>query len=123
MITARMKTAIIMGAFLGVVCIVGVGYRIGYRGNFIYLLGMWYNRLLMGIVIGLVKDKKRILVIIRGGTLGLLVSLAFYLSTEFMDPIGFVVGIAYGIIIDYVSTNYSHLVLKLSNKIKDKVIS
>ena len=117
MFTARLKTAIIMGALLGVLCIVGASYRLGIRGNHIFLLGMWYNRLLMGIVIGLLADKKKLKLILRGAILGLLVSLAFFISTEFQDLTGFLAGIAYGVIIDYVSTNYSHFVLKISQKI------
>jgi len=51
MLTSRMKTAIIIGAILGIFCIIGVGFRFGYKGNTVYLLGIWYNRLLMGVVI------------------------------------------------------------------------
>ncbi len=123
MITSRMKTSIIMGSLLGIVCIIGVVYRFGYRGNYIFLLGMWYNRLLMGFVIGLVDDKKRIMVILRGATLGLIISLAFFISTEFRDPVGFAVGIGYGIIIDYAATNYSYIVLKISQKFTNKLNS
>jgi len=78
---------------------------------------MWYNRLLMGIVIGLVADKRRITVVLRGAVLGLLISLAFFISTEFRDPVGFIAGIGYGIIIDYVATNYSHKVLNFKSDI------
>ena len=121
MFKPRMKTAIIMGAILGIFCIIGVVVRFGYTGNIVYLLGMWYNRLLMGIVIGLVADRSRIMVVLRGALLGLMVSLAFFITTEFRDTIGFVAGIGYGIIIDYVATNYSHIVLKISHKLTDKV--
>ena len=123
MFTARLKTAIIMGALLGVLCIVGASYRLGIRGNHIFLLGMWYNRLLMGIVIGLVVDKRRITVILRGALLGLIVSLAFFISTEFKDPVALIAGIGYGIIIDYAATNYSHKILSLSKILTDKVKS
>ena len=123
MLTSRMKTSIIMGALLGVICIIGVGVRFGYRDNTVYFMGMWYNRLLMGVIIGLVADRRRIIVILRGAALGLLVSLAFFISTEFRDPIGFIAGIGYGIIIDYFATNYSHIVLKISQKVTDKVKS
>ena len=117
MFTPRLKTAIILGALLGVFCVIGVGFRVGFRGKYIFLLAMWYNRLLMGIVIGLLANKKKLKVIIRGASLGLLVSLAFFLSTGFQDPTGFLAGIIYGIIIDYVSTNYSDFILELSKKI------
>ena len=123
MLTSRMKTSIIIGAILGIFCIIGVGFRFGYRNNTVYLIGMWYNRLLMGIVIGLVADRRRIMVVLRGALLGLMVSLAFFITTEFKDPIGFIAGIGYGIIIDYVATNYSHIVLKISQKLTNKVKS
>ena len=116
MLKLRMKTAIIMGALLGIICIIGVGFRFVYRNNTVYLISMWYNRLLMGIVIGLVADRRRIMVVLRGALLGLMVSLAFFITTGFQDLIGFIAGIGYGIIIDYVATNYSHIVLKISQK-------
>ncbi|MFW6281876.1 MAG: hypothetical protein ACOC1O_03670 [bacterium] len=121
MLKPRMKTSIIMGVLLGVFCIIGVVVRFGYKGNAVYLLAMWYNRLLMGIVIGLLADRKKIIVLLRGAILGLLVSLAFFISTEFWDPVGFLAGIGYGVIIDYVATNYSHIVKK--SKLTDKVKS
>ena len=52
-----------------------------------------------------------------------MLDLAFFISTEFRDPVGFIAGIGYGIIIDYVATNYSHIVLKISQKLTDKVKS
>jgi len=63
------------------------------------------------------------MVVLRGTLLGLMVFLAFFISTEFRDPVGFIAGIGYGIIIDYVATNYSHIVLKISQKLTDKVKS
>ena len=44
------------GAFLGVFCIIGVGTRTGYSGNEVYLLGMWYNRVVMGLIVGLSRS-------------------------------------------------------------------
>ncbi|MDF1539764.1 MAG: hypothetical protein P1Q69_12760 [Candidatus Thorarchaeota archaeon] len=46
----RIGISTIMGALLGVLCIIGVGGRIpgGIDGNMIYLIGIWYNRLIMG---------------------------------------------------------------------------
>lgn len=120
MFTSRMKTSIIMGIILGIICIIGAGYRFGYRGNYMFLLALFYNRLLMGIVIGLVSKKKRIIVVLRGATLGLIISFAFFISTEFYDPTAFVAGIAYGVIIDYVATYHSNIVLKISRKISNK---
>jgi hypothetical protein len=47
--------------------------------------------------------------VMRGSVLGLLVSFAFFSSTGFIDVIGFIAGIVYGIIIEYTA-------MKLGNK-------
>ena len=113
----RLSISIIVGALLGVLCIIGVGSRIpgGYLPNIVFLIGMWYNRVIMGIVIGLAGDL-RILksekasnlgnALVRGLIFGFLVSSAIFLSTEFRDVLAFFAGIAYGIIIDGVATWY-----------------
>ncbi|HHX59754.1 MAG TPA: hypothetical protein GX707_03290, partial [Epulopiscium sp.] len=41
--------------------------------------------------------KKRL---VRGGLLGLLVSFAFYSSTDFKDHMSFIAGIVYGVILE-----------------------
>ena len=70
----------------------------------VYLFSFWFNRLLMGIVIGLAWSKLNTMqALARGAVLGLLVSFAFYSSTGFADLIGFIAGIAYGVIIEYVA--------------------
>lgn len=107
----RLIIALITGAILGIFCIIGVGTRLGFAGNEIFLLATWYNRLIMGLVIGLagswqiIKGKHNPLW--RGLILGLFVSLALFLSTELRDPVGFAAGIVYGIIIDYIASKYA----------------
>ena len=104
MFTRRMVICIITGALLGVVCIVGAQLRSGFEHDTPYLFSFWFNRLLLGIVIGLVSFKlSTIQTLGRGAVLGLLVSFAFYSSTGFQDVIGFIAGIIYGIIIEYVA--------------------
>ena len=108
----RMNISVLTGAFLGVFCIIGVGSRIGYTGNELYLLGMWYNRVIMGLIIGLSKDiilidNNRNNTVLRGLIIGTLVTTAIFLSTSFKDIPSYFAGVAYGIIIDYVSTRYS----------------
>jgi len=99
------------GAILGILCIIGVGTSIGFSGNLVYLIGMWYNRVIMGLVIGFAgswqffKGKNNPLA--RGFVLGFVISLALFLSTELRDPVGFGAGIIYGIIIDYVASKYA----------------
>ena len=104
MFTRRMLICIITGAILGVVCIIGAQVRSGFENDAVYLFSFWFNRLLMGIVIGLAWSKLNTMqAIARGAILGLLVSFAFYSSTGFADIIGFIAGIVYGVIIEYVA--------------------
>lgn len=110
MFTRRMLVCVIVGALLGVVCIVGAQLRSGFAYGAPYLLSFWFNRLMMGVFIGLAVGRLSTLQTIgRGALLGLLVSFAFYSSTGFYDAVGFIAGIVYGIIIEYVA-------LKLGSK-------
>ena len=102
-----MKVSIITGAILGVVCIIGASIRSGFEQNAIFLFAFWYNRLLMGVVIGLLDGKLGLpKVLYRGALIGLLVSFAFYSAIGFGDPVGFIAGIIYGVIIEYVAFKY-----------------
>ena len=107
----RLKIALICGALLGIFCIFGVGLRLGFGGNEIFLLANWYNRVIMGLVIGLAGGitivQGKFNPILRGLFLGLMVSLTLFLGSELRDPLGFMAGIGYGLIIDYVASEYS----------------
>jgi hypothetical protein len=114
----RLGIAVLAGALLGILCIVGVGSRIpgGYLTNIVFLIGMWYNRVIMGMLIGLADEivivkgengKKLVNAVVRGLIFGLLVSSAIFLSTEFRDLPSFFAGVAYGLIIDIVATRFS----------------
>jgi hypothetical protein len=102
----RLLAAVILGAILGVICIIGGGARAGgWTGNEVYLIAMWYNRVLIGLLIGLSGrweplpgPTNRYL---RGLLLGIAVSLAFFLTTGFRDVIAFVAGGIYGVVIEY----------------------
>ena len=108
MLTKRMKVSLAAGAILGVVCIVGAQVRSGFEQEAFYLFAFWYNRLLMGLVIGLAGRTKTLpQALTRGGFLGLLVSLAFYSATGFHDLVGFLAGIVYGVIIEYAAFRYA----------------
>ncbi len=99
----RVIVGIIIGALLGVVCIVGASLRMPGELSNVYLFSFWLNRLLMGLVIGLFPRLTSLKIsIIRGILLGALVSFAFYSATEFFDFTGFIAGIVYGIIIESV---------------------
>ena len=112
----RVAIATLVGAMLGVLCIIGVGSRIpgGYSANMIYLIAVWYNRVIMGLLIGFVGDMKIIgttqekklpNAILRGLMFGLIISSAtLLLSDTILDLLGWFAGIVYGPIIDIVAT-------------------
>ena len=102
MFTRRMLVCVVAGAVLGVVCIVGAQIRSDFSRDAVFLFSFWFNRLLMGVVIGLAVSRLSTLrTLLRGAILGLLVSFAFYSATGFTEVVGFVAGILYGIIIEY----------------------
>ena len=97
----RMKVSLLAGATLGVVCIIGALIRSGGSSGAGFLFALWFNRLLMGMVIGLMEDiKETPRLILRGAVIGLLVSFAFYSADGFGDAVSFLAGIVYGVIIE-----------------------
>lgn len=105
----RVAVALAVGSVLGVFCILGVGHRVGYDGNGLFLFSVWYNRLLMGLVVGLAGEvtllrARKTNVVVRGLLLGTVVTLASSLSTEFRDGPAFFAGMVYGPIIDVLAT-------------------
>ena len=98
----RLLVSLVTGAILGVICILGAQVRSSTDLSFAYLFGFWFNRVLLGLFIGLLASNFSLeKLLIRGAIIGLIVSFAFYSSTGFNDHIGFVVGIVYGIIIEF----------------------
>ncbi len=74
----RMKRALIGGALLGLVCVVGAYVRSGFTASPIFVFSLWYNRVILGLVVGapwivMVRSKA----LLRGAVLGLMVSFAF----------------------------------------------
>ena len=107
MLTKRIKICVVSGAVLGVFCIVGAYVRSGYQSEAYYLFSLWYNRLLMGLLIGLAGGNLGLSKVIgRGALFGLIVSFAFYSSIGFKDVVSFLAGIVYGIIIEYIAFKY-----------------
>lgn len=108
----RLVIGLITGVILGVVCIVGASIRSAETLPFTYLFAFWYNRLIMGLAIGLLPKDKLNKSLFKAMIIALMVSFAFYASTNFNDLIGFLVGIVYGVIIiiaiDYYD-NYSKI--------------
>lgn len=109
-LSKRMKASLLTGIALGVVCIIGALARSGFRSELYFLFSLWFNRVLMGMVIGLITEKaERLTMILRGASLGLIVSFAFFSATGFVDVVSFFAGIIYGIIIEFVARKYSGL--------------
>jgi hypothetical protein len=107
----RLQLSIWSGAILGIICIIGISLRFGFSGNELFILATWVNRVIMGLVIGLApayKLKNNMPKILsRGAFFGFIISGSLYLATGFYDTPGFIAGIVYGIIIEYVATRYS----------------
>ncbi len=102
MMTRRMKVSLIVSAILGVFCIVGASARSGFDSEAYWLFSLWYNRLLMGFVIGLPWiDADLPKAVLRGALIGTIVSFAFYSATGFTDVVSFLAGIVYGMLIEY----------------------
>lgn len=104
----RAMTGLITGAVLGVFCIIGVNARMGDQITGLFLFATWFNRVVMGLMIGFYTPVSNSLTIaaLRGGILGLIVSFSLYSATNFIDTPGFIAGIVYGIIIDVLATKY-----------------
>lgn len=100
--TKRMRTALIGGALLGVVCVIGAYIRSGSSASSGYVFSYWYNRVIIGLIVGAPWPvTTRAKALLRGGVLGLLVSFAFYSSIGFEDPVSFAAGIIYGVILEW----------------------
>jgi len=103
-VTKRMKVSLILGGLLGIVCIIGASVRSGGEASVTFLFALWYNRVLMGLVIGAAwKNIGLAKALARGGFFGLLVSFAFYSATSFGDPVSFLAGVVYGVIMEFVA--------------------
>jgi uncharacterized membrane protein len=97
----RMKVALIGGALLGIVCVIGAYIRSDFTASSVFVFSLWYNRVILGLIVGAPwGETTRSKALLRGALLGLLVSFAFYSSTEFQDPVSFVAGIFYGVILE-----------------------
>lgn len=111
----RLGISILLGAMLGVLCIIGISMRIGSSGNEWFLFAMWYNRLLMGVLIGFAgswtilpgEGKELKNASIRGLVLGAIVTSAILFSTGIKDIPSWFAGIVYGPIIDIVATHFA----------------
>ncbi|AQS53533.1 hypothetical protein BW727_101166 [Jeotgalibaca dankookensis] len=105
----RMKKAIIGGAVLGILCVIGAFIRSGFSASPIFVFSLWYNRVLLGLIVGAPwRHTDRLRALFRSALLGLFVSFAFYSTTGFQDPISFVAGIIYGVLLEEWLIRTSH---------------
>jgi hypothetical protein len=108
MFSRRLKVSLISGAILGIFCIIGALIRFDFQISTYLVFSLWYNRIIMGLVIGLALQPQKISKAIgRGAFLGLLISFAYYSSTGFNDFVSFFAGIIYGMIIEYISYRFA----------------
>lgn len=102
----RVLIALGSGAVLGLFCILGASVRLGWNGNQLLIISLWYNRLVMGLLIGLAGDlvliKGEANWILRGAGLGFLASAAYFLTAGANDWVSFLAGVVYGFIIELV---------------------
>ena len=107
----RLVLSVLSGSVLGIFCIIGASSRLGWQGNQLLIFALWYNRLVMGILIGLAGNF--IIVqsdwnwVLRGAVLGLIVSGAYFLTSGASDWVSFVAGIVYGVIIEFVINRFA----------------
>jgi len=99
--TKRLKLALIGGAVLGIVCVVGAYLRSGGAASPTFIFALWFNRVIIGLAVGAPwNTTNRNKSLLRGAIIGLLVSFAFYSSTDFQDHISFIAGGVYGVILE-----------------------
>lgn len=97
----RMIESLIGGVLLGLVCVVGAYVRSGFTASSTFVFSLWYNRVILGLLVGAPWPKvSRNKALLRGALFGLLVSFAFYSSTGFEDVVSFLAGIVYGVILE-----------------------
>ena len=109
-LSKRLGVSLIAGAVLGVFCIVGMSIRLAAVLSALDLLAMWYNRLLIGLVIGVAGELRLIPGkanrYLRGAVLGFLVGLGIFLSTGLTNVLSLLAGIVYGMIIEWAAARY-----------------
>ena len=100
--TKRMKSALIGGAVLGLICVAGAYIRSGFTASAVLVFSLWFNRVLMGLLVGAPWPKAELKqVLLRGALFGLIVSFAYYSTVGFSDHVSFIAGIVYGVILEW----------------------
>ncbi len=106
----RLLISVLSGAILGVFCVLGASYRLEGQYNQLLLFSLWYNRVLLGLVIGLAGEltlfQGKLNSLVRGALLGLVLSAPFFFTTGASDWVSFLAGPVYGMIIELILTRW-----------------
>jgi len=79
----------------------GAYVRSGFTASTNFVFSLWYNRVIIGLAVGAPWGKtEKSRALLRGAVLGLMVSFAFYSSTGFSDPVSFLAGAVYGVLLE-----------------------
>lgn len=101
----RIVIAIVLGAVFGIICVYGTMTSIQLSP--IILATILYDRVLLGVVIGIAYGLD-LHPLIRGGTLGAIVSLEIAIPSGIAGGALLLgAGIVYGILIDMIATKFS----------------
>jgi hypothetical protein len=107
----RLGLALITGIILGIFCVVGAAFRLGWDGNQLLLFSLWYNRVIMGLLLGLAGSmvivQGKLNWLLRGAGLGLVVSAAYFFTAGAQDWVSFLAGAVYGVIIEFILHKYA----------------
>lgn len=103
----RLVTATILGILCGIFCMYGTITKFPGEFGTLALIGIVYNRALIGIVIG-IADNIDLHPALRGAIIGVVVSMAMAIFSGDSDSSGALIllafGLVYGILIDVVTS-------------------
>jgi hypothetical protein len=97
----RLVIATILGILCGLFCMYGAMTKFPGEFDTLALIGIVYNRALIGIVIG-IADNIDLHPALRGAIIGVVVSMAMAIFDAAWIVVGF--GLVYGVLIDVVTT-------------------
>jgi hypothetical protein len=104
----RILLGAITGTILGIFCILGASQRAGgFAGNEWMLFGLWFNRLLLGLIIGSICLSNKTHRLIIAAIWGLLMGFAWFISSGMQDIAAFLVTVPYGLIIEWVAGRFT----------------
>ena len=81
------------------------------KKNQLLLFSLWYNRVIMGLLLGLAGSmviiQGKLNWLLHGAGLGLVVSAAYFFTAGAQDWVSFLAGAVYGVIIEFVLHKYA----------------